>query len=107
MNGAFLRAGILREQPGHSPLSMAHETRAAGLDSGNSQAAATAPLCAMTLASSEMLEGRAVWLRYAFTAGEVGAPSSAVSAKAASSAISNCICAHGDARVGSAAGVHR
>jgi len=64
-NGAFLRAGLLDE------LSLAIFPAVDGtkgapcvFDSRDNEIGAPAPLCSMTLESSEMLEGGVVWLRY-------------------------------------------
>jgi riboflavin biosynthesis pyrimidine reductase len=64
-NGSFLRAGLIDE------LSLAIFPAVDGakgapcvFDSGDEAAGAPAPLRAMTLASSEVLEGGVVWLRY-------------------------------------------
>jgi riboflavin biosynthesis pyrimidine reductase len=64
-NGAFLRAGLIDE------ISLAIFPAVDGangapcvFDSGDADAGAAAPLRAVTLESSEMLEGGAVWLRY-------------------------------------------
>ncbi len=64
-NGAFLRAGLIDE------ISLAIFPAVDGakgapcvFDSGDAAAGAAAPLRAVTLESSEVLEGGAVWLRY-------------------------------------------
>jgi riboflavin biosynthesis pyrimidine reductase len=64
-NGAFLRAGLIDE------ISLAIFPAVDGakgapsiFDSGDADAGAAAPLRAITLESSEVLEGGAVWLRY-------------------------------------------
>jgi riboflavin biosynthesis pyrimidine reductase len=64
-NGAFLRAGLIDE------ISLAIFPAIDGargvpsiFDSGHGDAAAAAPVHAMTLESIEMLEGGAIWLRY-------------------------------------------
>jgi riboflavin biosynthesis pyrimidine reductase len=65
INGAFLRAGLIDE------LSLVICPAVDGakgapcvFDSSDDEAGAPAPLCSMTLESSEALEGGAVWLRY-------------------------------------------
>ena len=64
-NGSFLRAGLIDE------ISLAVFPALDGangapcvFDSHDAEAGTTAPVRAMTLASSEVLEGGAVWLRY-------------------------------------------
>jgi riboflavin biosynthesis pyrimidine reductase len=64
-NGAFLRAGLIDE------ISLAIFPAVDGakgspcvFDSGENEAGAPAPLRAMTLDSSQVLEGGVVWLRY-------------------------------------------
>jgi riboflavin biosynthesis pyrimidine reductase len=64
-NGAFLCAGLI------DAISLAIFPAIEGakgapsiFDTGNGEPAAAAPVRAMTLESSEMLEGGAVWLRY-------------------------------------------
>jgi riboflavin biosynthesis pyrimidine reductase len=69
-NGAFLRAGLIDE------ISLAIFPAVDGakgapcvFDSGDGEASTPAPLRAMTLESSEVLEGGAVWLRYRLQSG--------------------------------------
>ena len=69
-NGAFLRAGLIDE------ISLAIFPAVDGakgapcvFDSGDGEASTPAPLRAMTLESSELLEGGAVWLRYRLQSG--------------------------------------
>jgi riboflavin biosynthesis pyrimidine reductase len=64
-NGSFLRAGLVDE------ISLAIFPAVDGakgapcvFDSSDREARAPAPLCAMTLESSQVLEGGVVWLRY-------------------------------------------
>jgi riboflavin biosynthesis pyrimidine reductase len=64
-NGSFLRAGLIDE------VSLAIFPAVDGasgarcvFESRDREASMAAPVRAMTLASSEMLEGGAVWLRY-------------------------------------------
>ena len=69
-NGSFLRPGLIDE------ISLAifpaiDGTKGAPcvFDSRDAEAGAAAPVRAMTLESSEVLEGGAVWLRYRVQAG--------------------------------------
>ena len=69
-NGSFLRAGLIDE------ISLAIFPAVDGVkgapcvfDSRDADAGTAAPVRAMTLASSEVLEGGAVWLRYRVQAG--------------------------------------
>jgi riboflavin biosynthesis pyrimidine reductase len=69
-NGAFLRAGLIDE------LSLAIFPAVDGtkgapcvFDTGEDETGAAAPLRSMTLASSEVLECGAVWLRYGVQSG--------------------------------------
>jgi riboflavin biosynthesis pyrimidine reductase len=69
-NGAFLRAGLIDE------LSLAIFPAVDGakgapcvFDSREDAAGTPAPLCAMTLESSQVLEGGVVWLRYRLQSG--------------------------------------
>jgi riboflavin biosynthesis pyrimidine reductase len=69
-NGAFLRAGLIDE------LSLAIFPAVDGakgapcvFDSGDDAASAPAPLRAMALESSQVLEGGVVWLRYRLQSG--------------------------------------
>jgi riboflavin biosynthesis pyrimidine reductase len=64
-NGSFLRTGLIDE------ISLAIFPAVDGtkgapcvFDSYDEEAAAAAPVCAMTLESSEVLEGGVIWLRY-------------------------------------------
>src|SRR5262249_22960956 len=64
-NGSFLRAGLIDE----ISLAVCPAVDGAGggphvFDSNDDESEARAPLSAMTLISSEVLEGGAVWLRY-------------------------------------------
>jgi riboflavin biosynthesis pyrimidine reductase len=78
-NGAFLRAGLVDE------LSLAIFPAVDGakgapslFDSRDDEAGVPAPLGAVTLASSEVLEGGVVWLRYRLQSSMVVAGSAAV-----------------------------
>jgi riboflavin biosynthesis pyrimidine reductase len=81
-NGSFLRAGLIDE------ISLAICPAIDGarggphvFDSDHEMAGPTAPVRSMTLASSEVLEGGAVWLRYRLqneaTEGALPAPGAA------------------------------
>ncbi|HLY45083.1 MAG TPA: RibD family protein [Stellaceae bacterium] len=64
-NGAFLRAGLIDEiSLAICPAIDGAKGAPSTFDSSDSEAAVAAPLRAMTLASSEVLEGGVVWLRY-------------------------------------------
>lgn len=70
-NGAFLRAGLVDE------ISLAIFPAVDGakgapsvFDSTDAEAGTPAPVRSMTLESSEVLDGGAVWLRYKFTTAE-------------------------------------
>jgi riboflavin biosynthesis pyrimidine reductase len=64
-NGAFLRAGLIDEvSVAIFPAVDGAKGAPCVFDSGDDEAGAPAPLSAMTLESSEVLEGGAVWLRY-------------------------------------------
>ena len=64
-NGAFLRAGLIDEiSLVICPVVDGAKSAPSVFDSSDQDAGATAPVRAMTLESSEVLEGGAVWLRY-------------------------------------------
>ena len=64
-NGAFLRAGLIDEiSVAIFPAMDGAKGAPSVFDSGEDEVGAPAPLRAMTLESSEVLEGGAVWLRY-------------------------------------------
>lgn len=64
-NGAFLRAGLIDEiSVAIFPAVDGTQGAPCVFDSGEDEADTAAPLGAMVLASSEVLEGGAVWLRY-------------------------------------------
>src|SRR6516162_3413656 len=64
-NGSFLRAGLIDEiSLAIFPAVDGAKGASCVFDSHDAEAGAAAPLRAMTLASSEVLEGGAVWLRY-------------------------------------------
>jgi len=64
-NGAFLRAGLIDEiSVAICPAVDGAKGAPSIFDSGDDNAAGAAPVRAMTLISSEVLEGGAVWLRY-------------------------------------------
>ena len=64
-NGSFLRAGLIDEiSLAIFPAVDGAKGASCGFDSHDAEAGATAPVRAMTLGSSEVLEGGAVWLRY-------------------------------------------
>src|SRR5579862_3493224 len=64
-NGSFLRAGLVDEiSLAICPAIDGAKGAPSTFDSSDSEAAVAAPLRAMTLASSEVLEGGVVWLRY-------------------------------------------
>jgi riboflavin biosynthesis pyrimidine reductase len=64
-NGAFLRAGLIDEiSLAICPAIDGARGAPSIFDSGDQDAGSAAPVRAMTLASSEVLEGGVVWLRY-------------------------------------------
>jgi len=64
-NGSFLRAGLIDEiSPAIFPAVDGAKGASCVFDSHDAEAGAAAPVRAMTLASSEVLEGDSVWLRY-------------------------------------------
>ena len=64
-NGAFLRAGLIDEiSVAICPTVDGAKSAPSIFNSGDDNAAGAAPVRAMTLISSEVLEGGAVWLRY-------------------------------------------
>jgi riboflavin biosynthesis pyrimidine reductase len=64
-NGAFLRAGLIDEiSLAICPAVDGAKGAPSIFDSSDSDASVSAPITAMTLASTEVLEGGAVWLRY-------------------------------------------
>jgi len=64
-NGSFLRAGLIDEiSLAIFPAVDGAKGASCVFDSHDAEAGAAAPVRAMTLASSEVLEGGAVWLRY-------------------------------------------
>jgi riboflavin biosynthesis pyrimidine reductase len=64
-NGAFLRAGLIDEiSVAICPAIDGAKGAPSIFDSGADDTAGAAPVLAMTLISSEVLEGGAVWLRY-------------------------------------------
>jgi riboflavin biosynthesis pyrimidine reductase len=64
-NGAFLRAGLIDEiSLAICPAVDGARGEPHGFDSRDDEVEARAPLASMTLASCEVLEGGAVWLRY-------------------------------------------
>ena len=64
-NGSFLRAGLIDEVSiAICPAVDGSKGAPSVFDSGDRDAGVAAPIRAMTLASCEMLEGGAVWLRY-------------------------------------------
>jgi riboflavin biosynthesis pyrimidine reductase len=64
-NGAFLRAGLIDEiSLAICPAVDGAKGAPSIFDSSDTDAGVPAPITAMTLASSEVLEGGAVWLRY-------------------------------------------
>lgn len=64
-NGAFLRAGLVDEiSLVIYPTVDGAKSAPSVFHSGDDDADATAPVTSMTLASSDVLEGGAVWLRY-------------------------------------------
>jgi riboflavin biosynthesis pyrimidine reductase len=64
-NGSFLRAGLIDEiSVAICPAVDGAQGAPSIFDSGDDEAGAAAPIRAMTLASCEVLEGGAVWLRY-------------------------------------------
>ncbi|MGY3453864.1 RibD family protein [Bradyrhizobium sp. USDA 4353] len=69
-NGAFLRAGLVDEfNLVLCPAIDGTKGAPSVFDSAESDAGARAPITAMTLESTKMLEGGAVWLRYKITNG--------------------------------------
>ena len=64
-NGAFLRAGLIDEiSLAICPAVDGAKGAPSVFDSGDKDAGVAAPIRSMTLASSEVLEGGVVWLRY-------------------------------------------
>jgi riboflavin biosynthesis pyrimidine reductase len=64
-NGSFLRAGLIDEiSVAICPAVDGSKGAPSIFDSGDGDAGISAPIRAMTLASCEVLEGGAVWLRY-------------------------------------------
>ena len=64
-NGAFLRAGLIDEiSLAICPAVDGAKGAPSIFDSGDRDAGVSAPVTSMTLASSEVLDGGAVWLRY-------------------------------------------
>jgi riboflavin biosynthesis pyrimidine reductase len=64
-NGAFLRAGLINEiSLAICPAIDGAKGAPSIFDSNDRDAGAAAPITSMTLASTEVLEGGAVWLRY-------------------------------------------
>jgi riboflavin biosynthesis pyrimidine reductase len=64
-NGSFLRAGLIDEiSLAICPAVDGAKGAPSIFDSGNRDAGVAAPIRSMTLASSEVLEGGVVWLRY-------------------------------------------
>ena len=64
-NGAFLRAGLIDEiSLAICPAVDGAKGAPSIFNSGDEDAGVAAPIGSMTLASCEVLEGRAVWLRY-------------------------------------------
>jgi riboflavin biosynthesis pyrimidine reductase len=64
-NGAFLRAGLIDEiSLAICPAIDGAKGAPSIFDSGDEDAGVAAPIRSMTLASTEVLEGGAVWLRY-------------------------------------------
>jgi riboflavin biosynthesis pyrimidine reductase len=64
-NGAFLRAGLIDEiSLAICPAIDGAKGAPSVFDSGDKDAGVAAPIRSMTLASTEVLEGGAVWLRY-------------------------------------------
>ena len=64
-NGSFLRAGLIDEISGAiCPVVDGSKGAPSLFDSGDKDAGVAAPIRSMTLASSEVLEGGVVWLRY-------------------------------------------
>jgi riboflavin biosynthesis pyrimidine reductase len=64
-NGAFLRAGLIDEiSLAICPAIDGANGAPSVFDSGDQEAGNAAPIRSMTLASSEVLEGGVVWLRY-------------------------------------------
>ena len=64
-NGAFLRAGLIDEiSLAICPAVDGAKGAPSSLDSSDGDAGVPAPVTSMTLASCEVLEGGAVWLRY-------------------------------------------
>ena len=64
-NGAFLRAGLIDEiSLAICPAVDGAKGAPSIFDSGEEDTGVPAPVSSMTLASTEVLEGGAVWLRY-------------------------------------------
>ena len=64
-NGSFLRAGLIDEiSVAICPAVDGSKGAPSIFDSGDKDAGVAAPIRSMTLASSEVLEGGVVWLRY-------------------------------------------
>jgi riboflavin biosynthesis pyrimidine reductase len=64
-NGSFLRAGLIDEiSPAISPAVDGAKGAPSIFDSSDKDAGIAAPIRSMTLASTEVLEGGVVWLRY-------------------------------------------
>jgi riboflavin biosynthesis pyrimidine reductase len=64
-NGSFLRAGLIDEiSLAICPAVDGAKGAPSIFDSSDADASIAAPICSMTLASCEVLEGGAVWLRY-------------------------------------------
>jgi riboflavin biosynthesis pyrimidine reductase len=64
-NGSFLRAGLIDEiSVAICPAVDGSKGAPSLFDSGDKDAGVAAPIRSMTLASSEVLEGGVVWLRY-------------------------------------------
>ena len=64
-NGALLRAGLIDEiSVAICPAVDGAKGAPSIFDSGNRDAGVSAPITSITLASTEVLKGGAVWLRY-------------------------------------------
>ena len=64
-NGAFLRAGLIDEiSLAICPAIDGAKGAPSIFDSSDKDADVAAPICSMTLASTDVLEGGVVWLRY-------------------------------------------
>jgi riboflavin biosynthesis pyrimidine reductase len=69
-NGAFLRAGLIDEiSLAICPAVDGAKGAPSVFDSSDKDAGTAAPIRAMTLDSTEVLEGGAVWLRYRLQSG--------------------------------------